>query len=439
MTKKILPTKKMSNNTSLLAVSVAFALTTGTAHASLGNVATTFGLSPVDIASAQSFSLFNSQSSAAYYNPSALAAGDQAEMYVGLLSATPDITAGEQNFDEATQPILAGMNVNVTELFNFTYPIYFGLIAGIENYGTEMMAFSSSTSDSGQLANYGEKPLFVAASGSIQIIPGFTVGAGAQVSLHADAAMSLESELDGTAAANERVAIAAEPVITPIAGVTLDLGRMLCGNDISCAGNGISFAAAFRGESYGQANIKAAATITQTVSDLPINLLTYDAYQPDIISVGVRFKTAMVSLALSAEQQNWSDLNTLMLADTVKDQASVGFEDIIIPRAGIELNFNDTVKLMAGASYEVSPLDPDKATLDVNYLSADKLVVGAGFSYFHQGTGLSAYPWQLDLAYQLQVLAPTDHTITHQDSVNDSSVELEGTVSTISLSFTTKF
>ena len=431
--------KTLSNNISLLSASVALALTAGTAQASFGNLGTTFGLSPVDIASAQSFSLFNSQSSAAYYNPSALAAADQGEMYVGLLSATPDITAGEQTFDEATQPILAGMNVNVTNLFNFSYPIYFGLIAGIENYGTEMMAFSSSTSETGQLANYGEKPLFVAASGSIQIIPGFTIGGGAQVSLHADATMSLESELDGTASGNESVGVAAEPVLTPIAGVTLDFGRMLCGSDKSCAGNGITFAAAFRGESYGQANIKAGATITKTVSDLPINLLTYDAYQPDIISAGIRIKAGMVSFAISAEQQKWSDLNDLMLNDTVKDQASVGFEDIIIPRAGIELNFNDTIKLMAGASYEVSPLNPDKATLDVNYLSADKLVVGAGFSYFHKGTGLSAYPWQIDLAYQLQVLAPTDHIISHQDSANNSSVELEGTVSTIALSFTTKF
>ncbi|MDX2320163.1 MAG: hypothetical protein QNK26_06130 [Moritella sp.] len=431
--------KTLSNNTFLLSVSVALALSAGSAQASLGNLGTTFGLSPVDIASAQSFSLFNSQSSAAYYNPSALAATDRGEMYVGLLSATPDITAGEQAFDEATQPILAGMNVNVTNLFNFSYPVYFGLIAGIENYGTEMMAFSSKTSPTGQLANYGEKPLFVAASGSIQIIPGLTIGGGAQVSLHADANMSLESELDGTSAANENVAVAAEPVITPIAGITLDIGRMMCGSDKGCAGNGITFAAAFRGESYGQANIKAAATITQTVSDLPINLLTYDAYQPDIISAGIRFKAGMVSLAVSAEQQNWSDLNTLMLSDTVKDQASVGFEDIIIPRAGIEFNFNDTIKLMAGASYEVSPLDPDKATLDVNYLSADKLVMGAGFSYFHKGTGLTAYPWQIDLAYQLQVLDPTDHTISHQDSASNSSVELEGTVSTISLSFATKF
>jgi long-chain fatty acid transport protein len=431
--------KTLSKNVSLLSASVALALTAGTAQASMGNLGSTFGLTPVDIASAQSFSLFNSQSSAAYYNPSALSATDQGEMYLGLLSATPDITAGDKSFDEATQPLVAGMNINVTSLFNFSYPIYFGLIAGIENYGSEMMAFNSETSVDGQLANYGEKPLFVAASGSIQILPGFHVGAGAQVSLHANAAMGLETELDGSAAGNETVAVAAEPVITPIAGITLDFGRMFCGYDRTCAGNGISFAAAYRGESYGQAIIVAGASIPDVVANLPINLTTYDAYQPDIISAGVKVKAGIFSIAVSAEQQNWSDLNDLMAGDTVKDQANVGFEDIIIPRAGVELNFNDSLKLMAGASYEESPLDPEKATVNVNYLSADKLVVGAGISYHHKGTGLTAYPWQVDLAYQLQILNPTDHIVSHEDSANDSTVELEGTVSVISLSFATKF
>ncbi|SQD80390.1 hypothetical protein [Moritella yayanosii] len=73
------------------------------------------------------------------------------------------------------------------------------------------------------------------ASGSIQIIPGFTIGGGAQVLLHADATMNLESELDGTASGNESVGVTAEPVITPIAGITLDFGRMLYGSDKRCA------------------------------------------------------------------------------------------------------------------------------------------------------------------------------------------------------------
>ncbi|QUM90654.1 outer membrane protein transport protein [Moritella sp. 36] len=431
--------KTFFNNISFLSVPVILVLSTGGVQASLGNLGSTFGLTPVDIASTQSFSLFNSQSSAAYYNPAALSATDQGELYLGYLSATPSITAGDQKFDDVTQPILVGMNVNVTNLFNFSYPIYFGLIAGIENAGSEMMAFSSATSETGQLLNYGEKPLFVAASGSIQIIPGLTIGGGAQVSLHADAAMSLESELDGTSPANENVAVSAKPVMTPVGGVMLDFGRMACGSDKSCAGNGITLAAAYRGESYGQTNIKALATITQTVSELPINLLTYDAYQPDTISAGIRVKAGMVSVVLSGEQQKWSSLNDLMLGDAVKDQASVGFKNINIPRAGIELNFNDTFKLMAGASYEKSPLDADKATLDVNYLSADKKVFGAGFSYFHKGTGLTAYPWQIDLAYQYQKLKRTDHIIKHQDRENDKPVKLDGSVSTIALSFSTKF
>jgi hypothetical protein len=39
------------------------------AHAGMSNTATTFGILPSDIASAQSLSLFNNQVSATYYNP----------------------------------------------------------------------------------------------------------------------------------------------------------------------------------------------------------------------------------------------------------------------------------------------------------------------------------------------------------------------------------
>ena len=109
----------------------------------------------------------------------------------------------------------------------------------------------------------------------------------------------------------------------------------------------------------------------------------------------MRIKAGMVSLAFSAEQQKWSDLNDLMLGDTVKDQASVGFEDIIIPRAGIELNFNDTIRLMAGASYEKSPLDADKTTLVGNYLRSSKIVVGAGFFYFYKSLSVHNLNWLL--------------------------------------------
>ncbi|AOY88969.1 hypothetical protein BKP64_12790 [Marinobacter salinus] len=58
------------------AMSLAFAAVTASlsmpAAASMGNIGTTYGVMPVDVATAQSLSMFNDQVSATYYNPAYL-------------------------------------------------------------------------------------------------------------------------------------------------------------------------------------------------------------------------------------------------------------------------------------------------------------------------------------------------------------------------------
>lgn len=433
---------------SFLSAAVFLGLTSHSVQAGFGNVGSTFGLSPVDIATAQSLSLFNSQPSAAYYNPSALSTSPEGETLMGLMSATPDIEskitapglADETKiYEEATQPVILGMKANLSDMFDLPIPVHAAIISGIENFGSEMMAFSSHTSKDGQVTNYGEKPLFAVASGSIELYPGFSLGAGAQISLHAKADMNLESELDGSAAGNESVFVAAEPVLTPVAGITLNFGRMLCGYDIDCDGDGITLAAAYRGESYGQAVIGAKATIPDVVVELPINLTTYDAYQPDILSAGIQIKKSFFTFAISAEQQKWSALNELMLNDTVKDQAELGFEDTVVPRIGFSIDLSDSLTFMAGASVEESPLDPEKATLNVNYLSADTTTFGGGLTYRHAGDGDIDFPWRIDLAYQIQMLDETDNVLSHEDSAVSRDAKVSGNVSTFAVSFSSKF
>lgn len=434
MTKTIRPVQG-----SLLSAAACLTMFVGSAHASLGNTGSTFGLSPTDIASAQSFSLFNAQPSAAYYNPAALSGTHESEVYTGLLSATPDISFGNKQFEDATQPILLGMKLNLGEMLDLPVPVHMGLISGIENFGSEMMAFDSHTSKDGQLTNYGEKPLFVAASGSVELYPGLSFGAGAQISLHAKADMKLESELDGSSAGNENVFVSAEPVITPIAGFSFDFGKMWCGYDLDCSGDGVTLAGSFRGESYGKAVIGANATIPDVVVELAINLTTYDAYQPNIMAAGIRIKKDFFTLSISAEQQEWSALNELMLKDTVKDQASLGFKDTVVPRVGLEINFSDRLKVIVGASQEESPLDPKEATLNVNYLSADKTVYGAGLIYQHRGDGAVEFPWQISVAYQMQKLSPTENKVVHEDIKDSLTEEVKGSVSSVAVSFSSRF
>ena len=68
-----------------LAIAAASAGLVSTANASMGNIGTTYGVLPSDLASAQALSLFNSQVSATYYNPAYLAQDDRGELTTGLL------------------------------------------------------------------------------------------------------------------------------------------------------------------------------------------------------------------------------------------------------------------------------------------------------------------------------------------------------------------
>lgn len=135
------------------------------AQASNGNIATTYGLLPSDMASAQAFSLFNDQVSASYYNPAALTLKPQGELTLGALHASPSLTvkslggsnpptrSGEVLESEATKTFLFGMKTNLTSMTRLKHPVYLSLIAGVENYGTEMLAFNSETSKKASLCN----------------------------------------------------------------------------------------------------------------------------------------------------------------------------------------------------------------------------------------------------------------------------------------------
>ena len=63
------------------------------ALASMGNIGTTYGVLPSDIASAQALSLFNDQVSATYYNPAALAKDPRGELTAGLMHAEHELRA----------------------------------------------------------------------------------------------------------------------------------------------------------------------------------------------------------------------------------------------------------------------------------------------------------------------------------------------------------
>jgi len=68
----MVPTSRFSVRALTLAVATVSSGLSMSASASMGNIGTTYGVMPIDVATAQSLSMFNDQVSATYYNPASL-------------------------------------------------------------------------------------------------------------------------------------------------------------------------------------------------------------------------------------------------------------------------------------------------------------------------------------------------------------------------------
>lgn len=443
--------KQLNNTTHKVLSLISVSLMTLSAQASNGNIATTFGLLPSDMASSQAFSLFNDQVSASYYNPAALTLKPQGELSLAALHAKPSLTVdslgganppvrfGDVLESEATKTFLFGMKTNLTSMTRLDHPVYLSLIAGVEDYGTEMLAFNSETSNEGQFMQYGQKPLFVAVSGATNIIDGLALGFGARLTLEASAELELQTDLAGVTE-KEKLQVNTKPVLVPLFGLHADMSTLLCEQNADCFWSDIDLAFSYRGESSSKASINTAATIPGTVSapGIPLIINTIDAYQPMITSFGMNYQLSdTLSLAATLEYQFWSSLTDELKKDTIKDQAALKFDDTLVPRLGVRYQSSESLALIAGLSVESSPL---KTTVSdsVNLFDNDRIITAFGFSYKITESGFFAYPVQIDGAYQYHQLQERDFTLS-TNGTEFESVKTEGSASVLSLSMSILF
>lgn len=432
----------------MVPLSMGFSISAG---ASMGNLATTFGLLPQDIATAQAYSLFSEQVSAAYYNPASLALNPRGELTVGALQVTPSLEVASKGGanpptrtgrvleSEQTETVLFGMKTNLSSLTKFKTPVYLALMAGVEKYGLEMLAFESNSSEEGQFMQYGQKPLFLSLSGAVNVMPGIHVGAGVRITLHADATMRLETDLAGNTS-NEELSVSAEPVLIPLFGMYFGLQDMLCADTKNCMWQGLDVAFSYRGSSNTQTTVDANAVIPGTVSEpgLPLVVSTLDAYQPMIISLGARYQlTQQLNVALTLEHQNWSDLTSELTTDTIKDQAGLKFENTLIPRLGLQYAFSESITLHSGLSFEASPLTTTQSE-DVNLFDTDRAIAAVGLSKLYTETNYLAFPLKIDLAYQYHSLMERDFDLVSNGAVYET-ITASGDAHVASLSFSMMF
>ncbi|WP_323752200.1 alkane uptake protein AupA [Marinobacter sp.] len=444
----VLPSR-FSVRATTLAVAAVSATLSMSATASMGNLGTTYGVMPIDVATAQSLSMFNDQVSATYYNPASLTRDTRGELTSGILHAEQELRSANPNANgdvvssSPSQHVLIGMKTNLGSLTRFKHPIYLGFIAGVEKYGKEMLAFKSETSETGQYLQNGKEPLFLNIGGATPIWRGISAGASVRVTLEAAAQLEAVSTLGGETS-REKLSVNAEPTLKTILGTNIDFGSTFCAED-GCFLDGWEAALTYRTKSSAKTSVGSNIIVTQTIPDpgLSLTVATIDSFQPETIVLGTQYAGNGWRVGGSIEQQNWSELEDEFSRDSIKDQESVsagnriGFDDILVPRVGAEYQLNENFAVRGGIAYEESPLKTTRNP-ELNYLDTDKIIVGLGVSATYNRTRLLAFPVRLDLGYQYQQLQERDFTLVDYDG-NETNVTADGDIHVISGSITLKF
>lgn len=410
-------------------------LTSGAAFAAMGNAPSTYGVLPHDVATAQSLSLFGTQVSSVYYNPASLARDGRGELTGGIFhadhtlraeslgGAAPAQRSGDVLDDTPSQQLLLGLKTDLSGLTTFRHPLYLGFMLGSERYAQEMLAFNAETSEFGQFLHYGRQPLFLSIGVGTTLWRGIDFGAALRLTLHSDATLYTETDLQGETR-RERLDVTAEPVLRPILGLSVNMGETFCSVQ-DCWMDNLNFALGYRGYSNTRVRVDAEAEIPGTVTGpgLELAIRAIDSFQPEITSFGVMYEFGgRTRVGLSGEYQAWQRLSREFEGDTLRDQAQARFRDIVIPRLGVEHAVTEHFALRSGVAWERSALRATH-TPDVNYLDNDKLVVGLGLSVTANRLPFMAHPVQMDFGYQFHHLKHREFDLVTSDP--DDPVPLE--------------
>jgi len=297
-------------------------------HASMGNLGTSYGLMPQDIATAQGLSMFTKEVSATYYNPSYITADKRGELTAGILHAEQELRTtrsdarGNVLSNSPAQHILLGFKSNLASLTRDQHPIHVGIILGLEKYGKEMLAFQSETSDTGQYLQFGKQPMFLNIGAGTRITNGISVGASVRLTLKAAAELKAQSTLAGDTS-QERLKVNAKPSLKVILGTTIEPATLFCNE--ACFWDGLELAVIYRTKSSSSASVEADVVVNNTIPEpgLALAVTTIDAFQPETYAVGLQYSGESWRVAASVEQQRWSELADEFAGDSIKDQAEL--------------------------------------------------------------------------------------------------------------------
>lgn len=428
------------------------------APANMGHSSSTYGVLPSDIATAQALSIFNPQVSAVYYNPGNLAATDGGELTGSILhgehelraesqgGAAPASRTGDIINDTPSQQLMIGMSTDMSQLFTFEHPIYFGFMAGVEKFGQEMLAFNSKSGDGAQYFRYERQPLFLTVGAGTQVWRGLDAGLSTRITLHNRATLNTQTDLAGNTQ-YEQMSVEAEPTFQPIAGLNLNWGETFC--DVQeCWMNNLDTSLSFRNDTRSKTSVDANTVIPGTIGQpgLQLNISTIDSFEPETTALGVKYDFGGFRLGVTGEYQAWSQLEDELQGDDVKTQQdgthNLNFKDTFIPRVGGQVDVGQHLTLSGGLAYSESPLEKG-TNPDVNYLDNDRMILGLGGTLNLEHAPMMDWPVRLDFGYQFHRFDERDFDLvsTKPGSPNGpyETVTADGEAHVFSGSFSLQF
>lgn len=423
-----------------------------------GDSATTYGLGPLNTGSAMALSPFQPDAWAAYYNPAALARSSEGQLVAVLQNGDQELRAeslggsdplerdGDVLHDRSSELALLGLKTNLSGTLSNGEDYSFALNIGIDEYGNNYLPFNAQTTPEGQFLRYDTQPLYLALGGAKKdLLRGIDLGLGARVSLNADANVTAVSDLAGETH-SESLQLQARPSFTPSLGLNIKPRKLFCGSDTCLPGllNETEVALFWRDDSDWGVNVNANVVIPGTIPEPGIDLsaLAIDSFQPEVLGGALWLPVGGFDVSVSVEQQRWSELERRFSEDTIRDQADLRFDDIIVPRVGVRYQWSGQLALVGGVSVEESPLK-GRTSQDINFLDSDRKLAGIGASYLFRDFPVIALPMEVGFGYQYQKLDEREFDLTSRNSPSDpepfETVRADGEIHVFSGSIELKF
>ena len=448
----------------LLAVAIV-AVPPDDALAGAGDAASTYGLGPINAGSAQAFSAFESGPWAVYYNPAAMARspegdlsavvqyGDQELRAKSLGGSDPLTRESDVLSDSSSELVLLGIKTRITGASesDTSRSMYLGINVGVDEYISNILPYQANTAEQGQFLRYESQPLYLAFGGAVRdLVRGVDAGLSARLTLAAKARLEAVSDLAGNTD-SEQLSLEAKPSLSPALGINIRASELFCGYSASHRSScmpfgldGLEVALFWRDETNYEVSVDANVVIPGVIPEpgLDLALSTIDSYQPQVFGGSILLPLGKFELVASVEKQNWSELESKFAGDTVRDQAGLRFNDVVVPRVGARFQLSDQLRFFGGLAWEDSPLKSSRSQ-DVNFLDSDKTVVGIGGDYRLKNAPIINAPLVLSLAYQYQQIEERDFELTSINSPSDpapfETVRADGNIHLFSLSASMKF